>query len=123
MITRVGDGPIEWDRRTPPTPDPGERVRAPISRPFLNGSFIRRPKECLLGVQAGLEAQLMKILGHLGLRTKLALILGLSIVALVIAVGAAASMLRQRMLDDRLEKVPAQPGVNTVPPCRTATMA
>jgi methyl-accepting chemotaxis protein len=49
----------------------------------------------------------MKILGHLRLRTKLALILGLSIVALVIAVGAAASMLRQRMLDDRLEKLRA----------------
>jgi methyl-accepting chemotaxis protein len=49
----------------------------------------------------------MKILSHLRLRTKLTLILGLSILALVISIGVAASMLRQRMLDDRLDKLRA----------------
>jgi methyl-accepting chemotaxis protein len=49
----------------------------------------------------------MKILSHLRLRTKLILILGLLIVALVISIGVAAAMLRQRMFDDRLEKLRA----------------
>jgi methyl-accepting chemotaxis protein len=49
----------------------------------------------------------MNLLSHLRLRTKLGLLVGLSALTLVIGIGVAASMLRQRMLDDRIDKLHA----------------
>jgi methyl-accepting chemotaxis protein len=49
----------------------------------------------------------MNILTHLRLRTKLTMLLGLFIVAIVISIGAAASLMRQRMFDDRVDKLRA----------------
>jgi methyl-accepting chemotaxis protein len=49
----------------------------------------------------------MRILSHLKLRTKLALLLGLSVLALVASIGVAASLIHQRMLDDRVDKLRA----------------
>ena len=47
----------------------------------------------------------MQLLRHLRLRTKLTFLLGLSIMALVVSLGVAASLTRQRMLDDRVDKL------------------
>lgn len=49
----------------------------------------------------------MKILSHLKLRIKLALLLGLSALALIAAIGAAGSLLHQRMVEDRVDKLRA----------------
>jgi methyl-accepting chemotaxis protein len=49
----------------------------------------------------------MKLFRHLKLRTKLALLLGLFTLALIISIGAAASLMRQRMFDDRVDKLRA----------------
>ncbi len=49
----------------------------------------------------------MRILSHLKLRTKLTLLLGLSALALVASIGAAASIIHQRMFDDRVDKLRA----------------
>jgi methyl-accepting chemotaxis protein len=49
----------------------------------------------------------MNILSRLRIRTKLALLLGLSALALVVSIGAAASLIRQRMVDDRVDKLRA----------------
>jgi methyl-accepting chemotaxis protein len=45
----------------------------------------------------------MKFLSHIRLRTKLILLLGLSVLAVVVSIGAAASLMRQRMYDDRVD--------------------
>jgi methyl-accepting chemotaxis protein len=47
----------------------------------------------------------MNLLSRLKLRTKLALLLGLSALALVVSIGAAASLMHQRMIDDRVDKL------------------
>ena len=47
----------------------------------------------------------MNFLSHLKLRTKLALLLGLFALAFVVSIGATASLLRQRMFDDRIDKL------------------
>jgi methyl-accepting chemotaxis protein len=47
----------------------------------------------------------MHILSRLRLRTKLAVLLGLSALAVVASIAVASSILHQRMLDDRLEKL------------------
>jgi methyl-accepting chemotaxis protein len=49
----------------------------------------------------------LRILGRLKLRTKLTLVLGMLALALVIAIGVAASLMHQRMLDDRVGKLQA----------------
>jgi methyl-accepting chemotaxis protein len=49
----------------------------------------------------------MSLLSRLRLRTKLALLLGLSALGLVAAGGLGAVMLHQRMIDDRVEKLQA----------------
>jgi methyl-accepting chemotaxis protein len=49
----------------------------------------------------------MNLLSHLKVRTKLALLLGLSTLALVISIGAASSLMRARMVDDRIDKLRA----------------
>jgi methyl-accepting chemotaxis protein len=49
----------------------------------------------------------MNILSRLKLRTKLALLLGLSALALVVSIGVAASVMRTRMVDDRVAKLTA----------------
>ena len=49
----------------------------------------------------------MHILSHFKLRTKLTLLLGLSTVALVVSIGAAASLMERRMIDDRVDKLRA----------------
>jgi methyl-accepting chemotaxis protein len=49
----------------------------------------------------------MHILSHLKIRTKLTLLLGMSALALVVSIGAAASLMRQRMFDDRVDKLRA----------------
>jgi methyl-accepting chemotaxis protein len=49
----------------------------------------------------------MHILSRFNLRIKLSLLLGLSALAVVISIGAAASLLRQRMVDDRVDKLRA----------------
>jgi hypothetical protein len=53
------------------------------------------------------DASSMKFLSRLRLRTKLALLLGLFALALVVSIGAAASLLRHRMVDDRVDKLRA----------------
>ena len=47
----------------------------------------------------------MHILSHLKIRTKLTLLLGMSALALVVSIGAAASLIHQRMFDDRVDKL------------------
>lgn len=47
----------------------------------------------------------MQLLHNLRLRTKLTVLLGLSIMALVVSLGVAASLTRQRMMDDRVDKL------------------
>jgi methyl-accepting chemotaxis protein len=49
----------------------------------------------------------MNLLSHLKLRTKLVLLVGLSALALVISIGMAASLMHQRMIDDRIDKLRA----------------
>jgi methyl-accepting chemotaxis protein len=49
----------------------------------------------------------MQFLSRLRLRTKLALLMGLSALALVALVGVASSLMHQRMLDDRIDKLRA----------------
>jgi methyl-accepting chemotaxis protein len=49
----------------------------------------------------------MNILSHLRLRTKLALLMVLSTVALVASIGGAASVMHDRMLQDRIDKLHA----------------
>jgi methyl-accepting chemotaxis protein len=49
----------------------------------------------------------MNILSRLRLRTKLSLLLGLFVLALVVSIGAAASLIHQRLLDDRVDKLRA----------------
>ena len=49
----------------------------------------------------------MNFLRHLRLRTKMSLLLGLSALAIVVSIGAAASLMQQRMLDDRVDKLRA----------------
>ncbi len=47
----------------------------------------------------------MHVLSRLRLRTKLALLMGLSALAVVASIAAASSTMRQRMIDDRLDKL------------------
>jgi len=49
----------------------------------------------------------MNILSRIRLRTKLVLLLGLSALALAASIGAGASIMHQRMLNDRIDKVRA----------------
>ena len=49
----------------------------------------------------------MLILSRLKLRSKMILLLGLSALALVVAIGVAASVMRARMVDDRVSKLTA----------------
>ncbi len=49
----------------------------------------------------------MQILSRLTLRMKLIVLLGLSVLAMVAAIGVGASVLRQRMYDDRVDKLQA----------------
>ena len=49
----------------------------------------------------------MNFLRHLRLRTKLVFLMGMSALALVISIGAAGSLMRQRMIDDRIDKLRA----------------
>jgi methyl-accepting chemotaxis protein len=49
----------------------------------------------------------MNPLSHLKLRTKLILLLGLSVLAVVVSVGLAASQLKERLFSDRIEKLRA----------------
>src|ERR1700722_19183231 len=46
----------------------------------------------------------MNLLSHLRLRTKLALLIGLSILTLVAVIAVAASLVRGRMVDERIAK-------------------
>jgi methyl-accepting chemotaxis protein len=47
----------------------------------------------------------MKLLSSLRIRTKLTLLLSLSAIALVLSMSVAASLIRQRMFDDRVDKL------------------
>jgi methyl-accepting chemotaxis protein len=47
----------------------------------------------------------MNLFSRLKLRTKLALLLGLSALAVVVSIGAAASLMHQRMFNDRIDKL------------------
>jgi methyl-accepting chemotaxis protein len=49
----------------------------------------------------------MNILSHLRLRTKLALVLGLAVLAVLASIGLGASTLHRRMIDDRTDKLQA----------------
>ena len=49
----------------------------------------------------------MSMLSHLQLRTKLALLLGLSALALVASIASGASLMQQRMIGDRVDKLRA----------------
>jgi methyl-accepting chemotaxis protein len=49
----------------------------------------------------------MNLLSRLKLRTKLALLLGLSAVAVVVSIGAGGSLMHGRMINDRIDKVRA----------------
>ena len=47
----------------------------------------------------------MHLLSHLRVRTKLMLLIGMSAFALVLSTSVAASLIRQRMFDDRVDKL------------------
>jgi methyl-accepting chemotaxis protein len=47
----------------------------------------------------------MNLLSHLKLRTKLTLLLGLSVLAVIASIGLAASQLQERLLADRIDKL------------------
>jgi methyl-accepting chemotaxis protein len=49
----------------------------------------------------------MRFLGHLKLRTKLTLLLGVFALALIVAIGAAGGQIWQRLYDDRVDKLRA----------------
>jgi methyl-accepting chemotaxis protein len=49
----------------------------------------------------------MHILSHLRLRTKLALLMGMSTLAVIISVAAGGFLMQQRMIDDRVDKLRA----------------
>ena len=49
----------------------------------------------------------MHLLSHLRLRTKLAVLMGLSALAVIATVAVASSLLHQRMIDDRVDKLRA----------------
>jgi methyl-accepting chemotaxis protein len=49
----------------------------------------------------------VKFLGHLRLRAKLTLLLGLSALGLILSIGAGAFQMHQRMVDDRVDKLRA----------------
>ncbi|HEX3989676.1 MAG TPA: methyl-accepting chemotaxis protein [Acetobacteraceae bacterium] len=49
----------------------------------------------------------MKLMHRLKLRTKLALVLGLAVLAVIVTVGAGASLMYQRMYDDRVAELNA----------------
>ena len=49
----------------------------------------------------------MNFLSHLRLRTKLAILLGMSVLAVIASIGLAASQMEQRMLTDRIDKLRA----------------
>lgn len=49
----------------------------------------------------------MRLLSRLRLRTKLAILLGLSALVLVVSIGVSASILRERMVSDRIDKLRA----------------
>jgi len=49
----------------------------------------------------------MQLLSRLRLRTKFAILLGLSALVLVVSIGISASLLHQRMVDDRVDKLRA----------------
>jgi methyl-accepting chemotaxis protein len=53
------------------------------------------------------QAVIMRILSHLKIRTKLTLLLGMSALAVITSIGAAASIIHQRMFDDRVDKLRA----------------
>jgi methyl-accepting chemotaxis protein len=53
------------------------------------------------------QAVIMRILSHLKIRTKLTLLLGMSALAVIASIGAAASIIHQRMFDDRVDKLRA----------------
>ncbi|MGA3400762.1 MAG: methyl-accepting chemotaxis protein [Acetobacteraceae bacterium] len=50
---------------------------------------------------------MLDIFANFKVRTKLSLLLGLSALALIVSIGVAASMIRQRMIDDRVDKLRA----------------
>ncbi|HEY0182409.1 MAG TPA: cache domain-containing protein [Rhodopila sp.] len=49
----------------------------------------------------------MNPLSHLRLRTKLGLLMGMSALALIVLIAVSASLMRQRMIDDRIDKLRA----------------
>ncbi len=49
----------------------------------------------------------MHVLSHLRLRTKLAILTGLSALAVIASIGLAASIMHQRLIDDRVDKLRA----------------
>src|ERR1700752_2616979 len=53
----------------------------------------------------------MRLLSHLRIRTKLAILLGLSALMLVASIGISASILRQGMTNDRIDKLRAVVGM------------
>src|SRR5262249_33622200 len=53
------------------------------------------------------QGTVMHILSRLRLRTKLALLMGLSALAVVACIAAASSTMHQRLIDDRLDKLQA----------------
>jgi methyl-accepting chemotaxis protein len=50
---------------------------------------------------------ILDIFANLKVRTKLSLLLGLSVLAPIVSIGAAAPLIRQRMIDDRVGKLRA----------------
>ena len=54
----------------------------------------------------------MNLLSRLKVRIKLTLLLGLSALALVISVGAAASLMHARMVDDRIRQTAGRRPIN-----------
>src|SRR5580658_2345504 len=74
----------------------------------LDGLFIHwRYGVCGLSPKPLSVPSCMTLLSRLKLRTKLALLLGLSTLAVVVSIGAGASLMHGRMIDDRIDKVHA----------------
>jgi methyl-accepting chemotaxis protein len=63
----------------------------------MRGLFRQRPR----------ASKTMNLLSRLKLRTKLTMLLGLSALAVVVLIGVASSVLHQRMVDDRIDKLRA----------------
>jgi methyl-accepting chemotaxis protein len=75
-----------------------------IRRSFLPGDIVVQFRQPLLPQPWG---PIMRLLSRITIATKLSLLLCLSALAVIVSIGAAASILHQRLFDDRVDKLRA----------------